>query len=109
MKRGALRLIVTNVKDHANLMLDPKATIVTWNEGAEKIKGYRAEEILGRHFSRFYSAADIANGFPRWIDGGRQERKFRKEGWRLAKTALSFLCQCRDHSVTGQGRTVARI
>ena len=58
------RLIVSNVKDYANIMLDTEGLIVSWNQGAERIKGYRAEEIIGQHFSRFYGAEDLRNGVP---------------------------------------------
>jgi PAS domain S-box-containing protein len=86
------RLIVSNVKDYANIMLDTEGLIVSWNQGAERIKGYRAEEIIGQHFSRFYSAEDIRNGVPahelkQAIETGR----FEGEGWRVRKDGSRFL------------------
>jgi PAS domain S-box-containing protein len=80
------RLIVSNAKDYAILMLDPDGNIVNWNEGAERMKGYRAEEIIGQHFSRFYSAEDISNGIPA-LELGEAARVGRceNEGWRLRK------------------------
>src|ERR1700679_3035413 len=57
-----MSLVVTNATDYSILMLDLEGRVVSWNEGAQRIKGYRAEEILGRHFSCFYTAEDIANG-----------------------------------------------
>ena len=58
------RLLVQGVKDYAILMLDPEGRITTWNDGAERIKGYRAEEIIGEHFSKFYTPEDVAAGKP---------------------------------------------
>ena len=54
------RLLVESVEDHAIFMLDPRGVVQTWNAGAERIKGYRAEEIIGQHFSKFYPAEDVA-------------------------------------------------
>src|SRR3984885_1552113 len=86
------RLIVSNVKDYANIMLDTEGLIVSWNQGAERIKGYRAEEIIGQHFSRFYGAEDLRDGVParelqQAIDTGR----FEGEGWRVRKDGSRFL------------------
>jgi len=58
------RLMVEGMKDYAIFMLDPGGCITTWNEGAERIEGYREEEILGRHFSSFYSEEDVERGHP---------------------------------------------
>jgi PAS domain S-box-containing protein len=58
------RLIVSNAKDYAILMLDPDGIVISWNEGAERIKGYRAEEIIGQHFSRFYLPEQVSAGKP---------------------------------------------
>ena len=60
------RLIVQQVKDYAIFMLDPNGVVASWNEGAQAIKGYTAEEIIGRHFSTFYPAAEVANGKPQY-------------------------------------------
>jgi PAS domain S-box-containing protein len=86
------RLIVSNVKDYANIMLDTEGLIVSWNQGAERIKGYRAEEIIGKHFSQFYGAEDVRNGGPalelkQAIESGR----FEGEGWRVRKDGSRFL------------------
>jgi PAS domain S-box-containing protein len=86
-----LSLVVTNVTDYAILMLDLDGRVVTWNEGAERIKGYRAEEILGRDFACFYTAEDIANGVParelaKVTENGRSEQ----EGWRVRKDGSQF-------------------
>src|ERR1700730_13629789 len=58
------RILVEGVHDYAIFTLDPQGRVVSWNSGAEHIKGYRAEEIIGQHFSRFYSAGDIARAKP---------------------------------------------
>src|SRR4051812_34797652 len=61
---ASFRLMVQHVVDYAIFMLDPTGRIVTWNAGAERIKGYRAGEIIGRHFSTFYPPEDVAAGKP---------------------------------------------
>ncbi len=80
------RLIVSNAKDYAILMLDPDGNIVNWNEGAERMKGYRAEEIIGQHFSRFHSSEDISNGIPgRELEEAARIGRCENEGWRIRK------------------------
>jgi PAS domain S-box-containing protein len=86
------RLIVSNVKDYANVMLDTEGLIVSWNQGAERIKGYRAEEIIGQHFSRFYTAEDLRNGVPaRELKQATETGRFEGEGWRMRKDGSRFL------------------
>ena len=58
------RLLVDGVRDYAIFLLDANGNVASWNVGAERIKGYRAEEIVGQHFSKFYPAEDIAAGRP---------------------------------------------
>jgi PAS domain S-box-containing protein len=85
------RLIVAGVKDYAILMLDPGGHIVTWNRGAEHIKGYRAEEILGQHFSRFYPQEDIDRGKPEQeLREAIAEGHYLDEGWRVRKDGSRF-------------------
>lgn len=85
------RLMVSNVKDYAILMLDPEGRVVSWNEGAERIKGYRAEEIIGKHFSCFYPAEDVQNGKPTLeLQEAAKHGRFEEEGWRLRKDGLRF-------------------
>ena len=80
------RLLVQSVKDYAIFMLDPRGVVVTWNEGAKAIKGYEDYEIIGRHFSAFYSAEDIANGKPAWeLREAAAKGSFEDEGWRYRK------------------------
>jgi PAS domain S-box-containing protein len=86
------RLFVSNVKDYALLMLDQEGVVVSWNEGAERIEGYRAEEIIGQHFSRFYSAEDVANGKPGFeLEEAKRNGRFENEGWRVRKDGSRFL------------------
>jgi PAS domain S-box-containing protein len=85
------RRLVDSVKDYAILMLDPEGFITTWNKGAEGIKGYRPEEIIGRHFSCFYPREDVARGKPQQelvvaVADGRIE----DAGWRVRKDGTQF-------------------
>ncbi len=85
------RLLVSEVKDYAILMLDPQGHVVSWNAGAERIKGYRAEEILGQHFSRFYLAEDLEQGKPEYeLKVATEEGRFEDEGWRVRKDGSQF-------------------
>ena len=85
------RLLVEAVQDYAIFMLDPEGYVSSWNVGAERIKGYKAEEIIGRHFSRFYPEEDVRNGKPQQelVDAAREGR-FEDEGWRLRKDGSRF-------------------
>jgi PAS domain S-box-containing protein len=86
-----LRLMVSHSKDYAILMLDPAGRIITWNEGAERIKGYGAEEIIGEHFSRFYSAEDRGSGRPDFeLAEATKNERFENEGWRVRKDGSRF-------------------
>jgi PAS domain S-box-containing protein len=72
-------------------MLDPDGYIKTWNAGGERIKGYARQEVVGTHFSRFYTPEDIANDAPqRGLDTAREEGRFSAEGWRLRKDGTRF-------------------
>ena len=85
------RLMVESVKDYAIFMLDPKGFITTWNAGAQLIKGYRPEEIIGRHFSCFYSEEEVRSGkCERELAIAIQEGRFEEEGWRLRKDGTRF-------------------
>jgi PAS domain S-box-containing protein len=85
------RLLVECVKDYAIFMLDPRGVVATWNVGAERLKGYKAAEIIGHHFSRFYSAEDVKAGK---CENGLQiairEGRFEDEGWRTRKDGSVF-------------------
>jgi PAS domain S-box-containing protein len=85
------RLLVEGVADYAIFMLDERGLISTWNAGAERIKGYRAEDIIGQHFSRFYTAADIAAGLPvHALRAAAADGRFVAEGWRIRKDGSAF-------------------
>src|SRR5580698_7913356 len=90
-KDEQLRLLVDGVKDYAIFMLDPEGRVATWNQGAERIKGYSAHEIVGQHFSRFYSLEDIQNGKPeRELQIAVVEGHYEEEGWRIRKDGSQF-------------------
>jgi PAS domain S-box-containing protein len=85
------RLMVESVKDYAIFMLDPDGRVVNWNPGAERIKGYRAEEIIGRHFSCFYPEKSIREGIPeRELRVARDTGRSEDEGWRVRKDGSLF-------------------
>jgi PAS domain S-box-containing protein len=85
------RLLVQGVRDYGIFMLDTGGHIASWNAGAEQIKGYREEEILGQHFSVFYPPEDIAAGKPaRELEQAIAEGRLEDEGWRLRKDGTRF-------------------
>lgn len=85
------RLLVEGVTDYALYMLDPNGIITNWNRGAERIKGYSAEEVIGHHFSRFYTERDRSAGLPtRALRTAEQEGRFEAEGWRVRKDGTYF-------------------
>src|SRR5829696_4766961 len=100
------RLLVDAVKDYAIFLLDSEGQVVSWNAGAERIKGYAAEEILGQHFSRFYEPDDVAAGLPaRMLARAAAEGRFQARGWRVRKDGGRFYAQVTLTAlVDGQGR-----
>ena len=85
------RVLVEQTKDYAVFALDPKGYVRTWNLGAERFKGYRAEEIVGKHFSTFYTAEDVARNWPaRELQMASAEGRFEDEGWRVRKDGSRF-------------------
>lgn len=85
------RLLVQSIRDYAIFMLDPQGYVLTWNAGAERIKGYTAEQIIGQHFSKFYPPDTVARGHPDYelrvaADTGR----FEEEGWRVRRDGTLF-------------------
>jgi PAS domain S-box-containing protein len=85
------RLFVGSVTDYAIYTLDTEGIITNWNAGAERIKGYRAEEIIGQHFSVFYSPEDREAGLPqRALATAARDRRFEAEGWRIRKDGSRF-------------------
>jgi PAS domain S-box-containing protein len=85
------RLMVENVRDYGIFMLDPAGQVVTWNAGAERLNGYRADEIVGRHFSRFYPDQEVAEGKPALeLRIADDDGRFEEEGWRLRKDGTRY-------------------
>src|SRR5437588_5741434 len=85
------RLMVEAIRDYAIFMLDPTGRVVSWNEGAQRIKQYRAGEIIGQHFSRFYPEADVLAGkCERALEAAEREGRFEDEGWRIRKDGSRF-------------------
>ncbi|WP_327208030.1 PAS domain S-box protein [Rhizobium johnstonii] len=85
------RRLVQGVSDYAIYMLDPTGNVSSWNFGAERIKGYRPQEIIGTHFSTFYTAEDREAGLPETALGiARAEGRFEREGWRVRKDGTRF-------------------
>ena len=85
------RLLVQNVRDYGIFMLDPTGHIASWNEGAQRIKGYTADEIIGKHFSTFYPPEDLANDKPGMeLREASRVGRFEDEGWRLRKDGTLF-------------------
>jgi PAS domain S-box-containing protein len=87
----SFRLLVEGVVDYALYMLDPTGIITSWNIGGERIKGYSSAEILGQHFSRFYTETDRANGKPaRALRIAREHGRYEEDGWRVRKDGTFF-------------------
>ena len=85
------RLLVESVTEYAIFVLDPEGYVTTWNAGAERIKGYAAHEILGKHFSIFYPEADLAAGVPdRALKTAKETGRWTSEGWRVRKNGSPF-------------------
>jgi PAS domain S-box-containing protein len=88
---GRYRLLVEAVTDYAIFLLDPSGIVTTWNPGAQRFKGYTADEAIGRHFSCFYSEDDQSAGLPaRALETAEREGKFEAEGWRIRKDGTRF-------------------
>src|SRR6185295_1621700 len=85
------RLLVEGVVDYAIYMVDPQGIITSWNAGAQRIKGYAREEVIDRHFSRFYTEEDIRAGKP-WeeLATARREERAEDQGWRVRKSGERF-------------------
>src|SRR5690349_5752627 len=96
MRDGALskdpfRLLVESIIDYAIYMLDPKGNVTSWNSGAERIKGFHTEEIVGKHFSTFYTPEDREAGMPQKVlETAAREGKYEGEGWRVRKDGSRF-------------------
>ena len=85
------RILVESVTDYAIYMLDPIGKVISWNTGAERIKGYAPDEIIGDHFSRFYLPEEVEAGAPaKALSIAREAGRYEKEGWRLRKDGTRF-------------------
>jgi PAS domain S-box-containing protein len=85
------RLLVDSVRDYAIFALDPEGYILTWNAGAEQLKGYSSNEIIGRHFSIFYPPERIVEDFPAHeLEWAQRDGRFEDEGWRVRKDGTQF-------------------
>src|SRR5579862_1371114 len=79
-------LLIDAIADYAIYMLDPKGFVATWNPGAERIKGYKAIEIIGQHFSRFFTPEDQAKQLAeKKMEGARLDGRYEAEGWHVRK------------------------
>jgi PAS domain S-box-containing protein len=88
---GRYRILVEAVTDYAIYMLDPTGVITSWNAGAQRFKGYTPQEIIGQHFSRFYTPEDNARGLPAFaLATSAREGKFESEGWRVRRDGTRF-------------------
>jgi PAS domain S-box-containing protein len=97
-------LLVSNIKDYAIFMLDPSGHVLSWNEGAERIKGYKKAEIIGTHLSVFYTAEDVRQGKPEHSLSIAKERgNFENEGWRVRKDGTVFWANTTFTSIYDQG------
>jgi len=84
-------MLVQSVTDYAIYMLDPQGLVTSWNAGARRFKGYEAEEIIGQHFSRFYTPEERERGIPRIaLETSEREGRFEAEGWRVRKDGTNF-------------------
>ena len=91
VKEDPFKLLVQSIVDYAIYMLDPKGFVTSWNAGAERIKGFQTEEIVGEHFSKFYTDEDREAGLPQKVlETARREGKFVGEGWRVRKDGSRF-------------------
>src|SRR5689334_14550119 len=91
MDYHAYRILVQEVRDYAIFMLDPKGKILSWNAGAQRLKGYTYEEIIGKHFSVFFEKNDVANKKPQHeLERAEMDGRLEDEGWRLRKDGTRF-------------------
>jgi PAS domain S-box-containing protein len=101
------RLLVQSVTDYAIYMLNPAGRVTNWNVGAERIKGYTAAEIVGEHFSRFYTPEDIDAGVPeRALETARRDGRYVAEGWRRRKDGTRFWANAVVDAIYDDGKLV---
>ncbi|MGH9572230.1 MAG: PAS domain S-box protein [Candidatus Acidiferrales bacterium] len=101
------RLLVDQVQDYAIFMLDPEGRVRTWNNGAERIKGYKPSEVIGQHFSRFYTEEDVAAGKPqRLLRLAVEQGRVEDEGWRVRKSGEKFWARITLTPIRDEGGTL---
>ncbi|MBK5356668.1 PAS domain S-box protein [Pseudomonas sp. TH41] len=101
------RLLVQSVTDYAIYMLAPDGRLTNWNPGAQRIKGYRAEEVIGKHFSMFYTAEDRAAGEPqRALETATREGRFENKAWRVRKDGTRFMAHVVVDPIWGETGTL---
>jgi PAS domain S-box-containing protein len=102
--RNDLLLLIDSVTDYAIFVLDPAGRVTTWSEGARRIKGYDAHEIIGQHFSRFYPPEDVRAGRPEAVlEIARREGRYQEEGWRVRKDGSRFWAMVTVTALFGPG------
>jgi PAS domain S-box-containing protein len=102
-----MRLTIAGVKDYAIFMIDPEGVVTSWNLGAQQLKGWSAEEIIGQNFSRFYTPEERTAGLPqRELEVAKTEGRFTSEGWRQRKDGTRFWADVVITSVQREGRLV---
>jgi PAS domain S-box-containing protein len=103
----SFRLLVEGVADYALYMLDPRGIVTNWNIGGQRIKGYLPEEIVGDHFSRFYTPSDRANGKPaRALKIAEEHGRYEEEGWRVRKDGSFFWASVVIDAIKEDGRLI---
>src|SRR5258707_1127516 len=103
----AYELLVKGVVDYAIYLLDPRGHVVSWNPGAERIKGYTSSEIIGAHFSRFYPPEDLDFGLPdKALAAARRDGRYEAEGWRCRKDGTRFWASVLIDAVHDNGELV---
>src|SRR5258708_23265929 len=101
------RLLVESVTEYAIYLLDPSGRVMSWNAGAERIKGYAAAEILGRHFSLFYPPEDRAAGQPeQMLEQAARDGRVTAQGWRLRQDGSRFWADALITPLRGAGGVV---
>ena len=104
------RILVDAVVDYAIYMLDPSGIVTSWNSGAQRLKGYLEQEIVGQHYSRFYTDEDGQAGLPqRALAIAEREGEFESEGWRLRKDGTRFWAHVVIDPIRDASRRICRL
>jgi PAS domain S-box-containing protein len=107
LSEESLRLLIDGLTEHALLMLDPEGRVISWNTGATRIKGWREEEVIGRHFSIFYTEEERQAGVPaRALDEAAQHGRYETAGWRVRKDGTRFWANVVIHPLRDEGGSI---